>query len=235
MALKLIHDSYLSDYSETHSEASEDMKDNIQSIKEDEEEEYRGELDTLSPQLEENIDNALAVKESPIKITDTDPIVANVLQKTSFEEAWMKDTQKAKTSEELTVKNIHKKLGDKKEIRPTKKVGPIACKLCRKDVKTIRQHLMNTHKMDVQDRKFLLSYYRTKDVEVPVYQCMDCVVRFYNPWRDHLGHYIIKVRDKKSCNSFPTFVKQLLPKYTEQSRKARVIIEAYKEYVMNGG
>ena len=76
------------------------------------------------------------------------------------------------------------------------------CVLCRKIVHLIRNHLLYTHKLEDHYRCFLLSYYRTRNLKCAVYECQDCVVRFTNSYRDHLGHDVIHVKEKNSPPNF---------------------------------
>ena len=83
------------------------------------------------------------------------------------------------------------------------------------------------HKLDEKPRKFILSYYRTKDLKRSIYQCNACLVRFTNKWRDHIGHEIIKILDPTLINSFPPSVIGLVHKRTFVDRKGYEVITSY--------
>jgi len=76
----------------------------------------------------------------------------------------------------------------------------------------MRIHLRTTHRLPMQDnkRQFLLSFYRTKKVNIPVYQCNDCLQRFTNKRRDHRGHQTTKILDKTDIEEFPDSVKEIM-------------------------
>jgi len=86
------------------------------------------------------------------------------------------------------------------------------CVLCNKKTRSMRIHLRTTHRLPMQDskRQFLLSFYRTKKVNIPVYQCNGCLQRFTNKRRDHRGHPTTKIIDKTDIEEFPDSVKEII-------------------------
>ena len=115
-----------------------------------------------------------------------------------------------------------------------RQIGSQQCLLCRKMCFAMRNHLMKVHKVEMGPRKFLISFYRTRDVKIPVYQCNTCVVRFTNPWRDHKGHEVIRVRDTKIINTLPASIKGLISKGSDSSRKTKPVVDDYNEYHGDG-
>ena len=117
-----------------------------------------------------------------------------------------------------------------------KQLGDQECLVCHKYVHYMKDHLRKTHNLEDRDRRFLLSYYRTRKVSVPVFECKICVVRCCNPWRDHKGesHEFIRIRDPTLITTFPTCIMKLVQKSTAAGRKAVEIIDSYDENLTGG-
>lgn len=125
------------------------------------------------------------------------------------------------------------KVEQKRSKKRSKQFGPQLCLLCRKPITLMRNHL-NVHKLDSQTRQFLLSFHRTKNVKIPVYQCNTCMVRFTNPWRDHKGHEKVRIRDVKVTSTFPPSIKAIISKQPDGVRKSKVVIDEYDDYQKGG-
>lgn len=132
----------------------------------------------------------------------------------------------------LGVRKKSKKLNASNKRR--KQLGAQECLLCGKHEMSMRDHLRCVHKLEEIVRRFLLSFYRTRNVKAPVYQCNQCIVRYTNPWRDHKGHDAIRIRDVQLTSSFPPAVIGLLHKNPVGSRKATEVIDTYDEYIKEG-
>ena len=72
------------------------------------------------------------------------------------------------------------------------------CTICRKKVAKTEQHLDKVHRnLLPEHRKFLMSFYSTKNARGPVSQCVNCPLRMTNPRRHNIDfprHIILKVR-----------------------------------------
>merc|ERR1712150_127390 len=110
------------------------------------------------------------------------------------------------------IKNELTKEVHQESIGRTKQDTLQECILCNRTVKHIRSHLVQSHQLSLYDekRQFILSFYRTKKVNIAVYQCNQCIIRFTNKRRDHKGHSIVELKNKASFSEFPPCIKDIL-------------------------
>ena len=118
-------------------------------------------------------------------------------------------------------RKIHKK---------TSKEAVRDCTICRKKVAKIGQHLDKVHRnLLPEHRKFLMSFYSTKNARGPVSQCVNCPLRMTNPRRhnnDFPRHIILKVRNKKSDEEFPPQIRELSER-NDLGPKSAELLEEY--------
>ena len=120
-------------------------------------------------------------------------------------------------------RKIHKK---------TSKEAVRDCSICRKKVAKIGQHLDKVHRnLLPEHRKFLMSFYSTKNARSPVSQCVNCPLRMTNPRRhnnDFPRHIILKVRNKESDEEFPPQIRELSER-NDLGPKSAELLEEYSK------
>ena len=73
-----------------------------------------------------------------------------------------------------------KKRTFKRSARRLKSSGTEECFVCLKRVQKIWQHIRQSHNLEDINRRFLNSYYRTRNAKSAVYECSFCVLRIAN-------------------------------------------------------
>ena len=130
----------------------------------------------------------------------------------------------------------------KKGRKPNKKVTQGSkfdfrvCTICQTKVKKIGQHLDKMHpELEDVHRKFLMSFYRTHNARITVFQCVNCPLRLTNK-RRHLqefpGHIILTVKNKQSPAEFPPEL-TMLSETTSLGFKSSQILEEFDEYYVS--
>ena len=123
------------------------------------------------------------------------------------------------SNEDANVEPMQSTSGSKPSISPKKKINCHSrpkkrpkqnkiqfCILCRKQFTSLRQHFAKSHQLTCRQRKFLLSFYRTRICKSPVYECRNCLIRLTNK-KKHKGKYrdhrIVSIREKDDLKNFP--------------------------------
>ena len=119
--------------------------------------------------------------------------------------------------------------------KKTSKEAVRDCTTCGKKVAKIGQHLDKVHRnLLPEHRKFLKSFYSTKNARGPVSQCVNCPLRMTNPRRHNNyfpRHIILKVRNKKSDKEFPPQIRELSEKKDLRPKSAELLEEYSKKGV----
>ena len=139
---------------------------------------------SFPPEL--NLDLSLLSNESPMDTTQTEP------------------TPGPSNGPRTTPKKGRK---PNKKVTQGSKFDFRVCTICQTKVKKIGQHLDKMHpELEDVHRKFLMSFYRTQNARITVFQCVNCPLRLTNK-RRHLqefpGHIILTVKNKQSPAEFP--------------------------------
>ena len=120
-------------------------------------------------------------------------------------------------------------------VNRTKKIGPVTCLICKKQIIAMRHHLTDAHHLQAIIKRFLLDYHRTLPVKVPVFQCQQCLIRLCNPWRHERDHEIIRIKDKRNTKLFPTIVQNCIARETDNEATKKAKATKYDEYIKSGG